>query len=217
MLSPFSFQLLTLLAYMILQTHSACSNPTPYSYNSACFRECPWNTTVVTYLDGTTCKTCTLSIYSACPSGLYADDSTKKCVLSTDNNTQPVPQPQSRPTRTPSTTDVSRNVPHRLRILLTRSPTLASNIVPRLTGPTKTMNLALLNVLLTHFSRSTAAKGLALNYATPNTMLTSTGRVSRQLIAPALLSPISVMTVLESASRVFISLISMSGCSRHIR
>ena len=62
MLSPLSFNLLTLLAYMVMQSHSAaCSAPTPYSYNSNCYPQCPWNSTLVTYLDGTICKTCTHS------------------------------------------------------------------------------------------------------------------------------------------------------------
>ncbi len=67
-------------------SNSACLNPTlPYAYLSSCYAECPWVPPIVTYLDTTanSCVTGNNIAYLACTGPTYfADDSTKKCVLS---------------------------------------------------------------------------------------------------------------------------------------
>lgn len=54
----------------VMQTQSVvCNSSFPYDYNSACFQQCPWNDTQVTYLlNGTTqCNTSIVSIMQPAP------------------------------------------------------------------------------------------------------------------------------------------------------
>ena len=79
--------ILLLLLACSVGVSAACSAPTPYSYGAGCFAQCPWNNTLVTYLvtATSTCLTSIVKIYSGCSSvSLYADDSTKTCVSSTN-------------------------------------------------------------------------------------------------------------------------------------
>jgi len=55
---PHIFILITLL---IVSTHSiVCNSTVPYQYNNACYPACPWNNTLITYLDNST-NQCVLS------------------------------------------------------------------------------------------------------------------------------------------------------------
>jgi hypothetical protein len=58
-----------LLAYILITSllyhvYALCNASFPYSYAAGCYQQCPWNDTVVTYLqDGTTsCSTSILQI-----------------------------------------------------------------------------------------------------------------------------------------------------------
>ncbi len=47
---------------------SACLDPLlPYSYGSSCFADCPWNSTIVTYLYLNSCVTSIISFITRLP------------------------------------------------------------------------------------------------------------------------------------------------------
>ena len=49
-----------ILATILITAYSACNATYPYSYSGNCYQECPWNNTLITYLDNST-KTCVTS------------------------------------------------------------------------------------------------------------------------------------------------------------
>ena len=58
MKAKISSPLFLLIIIITLATLSSpCTAPTPYSYNSICYQECPWNNTLITYKTqgGTAC------------------------------------------------------------------------------------------------------------------------------------------------------------------
>lgn len=79
-------QLVLLVGLVTVAAGIVCNATHPFLYGNECFEECPWNSTIVTYLNNST-KICGQSIIVFicldCSGGTFADDASKTCVSGT--------------------------------------------------------------------------------------------------------------------------------------